>query len=204
MTDRKDHWDGVYGARAENALTWFEDAPEISIDMMRHGGLRPGARVVDVGGGASRLVDALLDEGIANPTVLDLSAEALKVSKDRLGARASDVDWVVADVTQWQPTTRFDIWHDRAVFHFLTEPKDRVAYVQTLTNALKPGGVASIGTFALDGPETCSNLPVQRYSPETLAEALGPAFELVKSCAHIHLTPKGNTQSFSFCVFRRL
>jgi SAM-dependent methyltransferase len=203
MSEREDHWNAVYGARAEAALTWFEDAPEMSIDLIRSAGVTADARVIDVGGGASRLVDALLDDGFSQITVLDLSAQALRVSQERLGKRAGRVHWVAGDITLWLPDGAYDLWHDRAVFHFLTDPEDRAAYLRALRQALRPGGVAVIGTFALDGPETCSGLPVVRYAPETLAQVFGDGFEPVSSRAHRHRTPMGRTQSFVFCTFRR-
>ncbi len=203
MTTREDHWNAVYGARAEAALTWFEETPAQSLALIHHAGVTPEARVVDVGGGASRLVDALLDDGFTRITVLDLSVEALKVSQQRLGDRAGRVNWIAGDITTWQPDGPYDLWHDRAVFHFLTEPADRAAYVLGLSQALRTGGVAVIGTFALDGPEKCSNLPVMRYSAQTLADALGNGFDLIESRVHRHLTPMGRTQSFVFGVFRR-
>ncbi|WP_323035195.1 class I SAM-dependent methyltransferase [Pararhodobacter sp.] len=203
MTDKQDHWNAVYGARTESALTWFEESPAVSREMMVQAGITPGARVLDAGGGASRLVDTLLDDGFTDLTVLDLSAEALKVSQDRLGARAKAVQWIAADITDWQPEGPYDLWHDRAVFHFLTEAADRAAYIRTLTQALRPGGVAIIGTFALDGPEKCSNLPVIRYCADGLAQELGAGFARITCRAHTHQTPMQRTQSFTFCTFRR-
>lgn len=205
MTDKK-HWDTVYGARGETALTWFEEEARISLDLIaRHA--TPNSAVLDVGGGASRLVDGLLDRGFADITVLDLSEAALATSRDRLGARAAQVEWLAADVTLWTPGRAYDLWHDRAVFHFMTTAADRAAYVRALKAALRPGGTAIIATFALDGPETCSNLPVQRYSPQTLAEtleALAPgAFDPVEARAHAHRTPMGRSQSFQISVLRR-
>lgn len=200
------HWDDVYAARPDAALTWFEDRPDLS---MRFVGplLGPDSRIVDVGGGASRMVDALLASGVAQVVVLDLSEAALAVSRTRLGNRADAVTWVVADVTQWQPPLQFDIWHDRAVFHFLTDPEDRVAYVATMLAGLAPGGHALIATFAEDGPKRCSELPVARYSPDALAVELGHlsdgALCPVSSARHEHVTPKGNRQRFQYSLFRR-
>tara|TARA_R110002074_G_scaffold165088_2_gene325078 strand:- start:3472 stop:4086 length:615 start_codon:yes stop_codon:yes gene_type:complete len=204
MTDRETHWNEVYGAREETALTWFEDTPAVSMTLLRRAGLTRQSRVVDVGGGASRLVDALLADGVRDVTVLDLSAAALAVARGRLGARADAVNWVVGDVTKWDPSQPMDLWHDRAVFHFLTEEADRAAYVRTMMRALPAGATAVIGTFALDGPERCSNLPVQRYDAASLARALGDGFERIDSHAHIHRTPMGRSQSFVFGLFKRL
>ena len=204
MSTKTEHWNAVYGARSEGKMTWFEDTPEVSLDMLHLAGAAPDMRLLDAGGGASRLSDALLDKGYEGITVLDLSTEALRLSQDRLGARAASVQWVAADVTTWQPDGAYDLWHDRAVFHFLTEPADRAAYVRTLSRALRPGGVAVIGTFAMDGPETCSNLPVVRYAPDTLAKALGAGFLPITCRPHVHQTPMGRRQSFVFCAFRRV
>jgi len=204
MTDKETHWNEVYGAREETALTWFEDTPAVSMTLLRRAGLTRQSRVVDVGGGASRLVDALLADGVRDVTVLDLSAAALTVARGRLGARADAVNWVVGDVTKWDPSQPMDLWHDRAVFHFLTEEADRAAYVRTMMRALPAGATAVIGTFALDGPERCSGLPVQRYDAASLARALGDGFELIDSHAHIHRTPKGHPQPFVFGLFKRL
>ncbi|WP_417586805.1 class I SAM-dependent methyltransferase [Pararhodobacter oceanensis] len=207
MTSRQEHWDAVYSSSDDAALTWFEDRPDLSLQVIRQIGLpdraRAELRAVDVGGGTSRLVDALLDDGLRDLTVLDLSAEALQVSQDRLGARASLVQWITGDVTEWRPETRFDLWHDRALFHFLTDPEARAAYIRTMTLALRPGGMAVIGTFASDGPERCSNLPVMRYSAETLAQEIGEGFEPLVSLEHIHETPMGRSQPFVYCGFRR-
>lgn len=203
MTDRQTHWDTVYGSREETALTWFEDRPELSLTLLRSAGLTPASRLVDIGGGASRLVDALLGEGLRDVTVLDLSAAALEVAKSRLGARADAVNWVVGDVTQWQSPHPMDLWHDRAVFHFLTDPADRAAYLDTMMRTLPTGAKAMIGTFALDGPEKCSNLPVQRYDAASLARAFDEGFAMIDSRAHLHHTPRGATQSFIFGLFRR-
>ena len=206
-TTTAEHWDRVYGAREEDALTWFEPRPEMSMALIRR--YLPGrGGVIDIGGGASRLVDALLDDGVAPVAVLDLSDAALAVSRDRLGARAGEVEWIAADVTVWEPARRWDLWHDRAVFHFLTTDAARTGYLRALGAALAPGGTAIIATFAEDGPETCSNLPVARYSPEALAAALARLapglLDPVEAMRHVHVTPMGNRQNFQISVFRRL
>ncbi|NKX43009.1 class I SAM-dependent methyltransferase [Roseicyclus persicicus] len=202
------HWDAVYGARAEAALTWFEADPALSLRLIAaHAG--PDAPVIDVGAGASRLVDALLARGYGRLTCLDLSAAALGVAQARLGAAAARVSWVVADVTAWAPEPgAYAVWHDRAAFHFLTDAAARRAYLSRMAAALRPGGHAILMTFAEDGPEMCSGLPVQRWSPAALAaevEAQVPgAFAPVASERHLHHTPKGGAQGFQASVFRRL
>jgi len=205
MAGGQEHWDGVYGARSEDALTWFEAMPAVSLDLVREH-LQPGEPFIDIGAGASRLVDALLDEGFSPLTVLDLSAAALAVSRQRLGSKADDVLWIEADITAWQPERDYSVWHDRAVFHFLTGAEDRAGYARALSAALRPGGIAIIATFADDGPEMCSGLPVVRYAPEGLAQELDRLlpgrFEMLEARRHMHITPKGNRQSFQYSVFQ--
>jgi SAM-dependent methyltransferase len=178
----------------------------VSLDLVRvH--LQPGEPFIDIGAGASRLVDALLDEGFGSPTVLDLSPSALAVSRQRLGARGDDVAWIEADITTWEPDRTYAVWHDRAVFHFLTTAEDRAGYARALSAALRPGGIAIIATFADGGPERCSGLPVMRYAPEALAQELDRLlpgrFETLDAQRHMHITPKGNRQSFQYSVFRK-
>jgi SAM-dependent methyltransferase len=167
-------------------------------------GLGPDAAIVDVGGGASRLVDDLLARGFHDLEVLDLSAEALAVAQRRLGRRAAQVRWTVADVTRFEPTRSYDLWHDRAVFHFLVRPEARAAYVRAMTRAVRPGGQAIVATFAPDGPERCSGLPVVRYDEGALVDALGPAFRRVEHLRHEHGTPAGRVQPFTFVRLQRI
>lgn len=206
MSGGREHWDGVYGARPDDELTWFEATPAVSLALVREH-LQPGAPFIDIGAGASRLVDALLDEGFGPLTVLDLSAAAMAVSRQRLGPRADEVAWTQADVTAWRPGRDYAVWHDRAVFHFLTGAEERAGYARTLDAALRPGGIAIIATFADDGPEMCSGLPVVRYAPEALTRELDRLlpgrFERLDARRHMHITPKGNRQSFQYSVFRR-
>lgn len=200
------HWDRVYGARQEAELTWFEETPSVSYELVTQY-LSPGARFIDVGGGASRLVDRLLAGGYGPLTVLDISAAALAGSQERLGSLASKVEWIVADITRWTPAGTWAVWHDRAVFHFLTDPGDRASYVRAVDKALPTGGFAIIGTFDENGPEKCSGLPVVRYTPEDLAmelQRIAPdLLRPVASLRHVHVTPKGNRQSFQFSVFQK-
>lgn len=200
---REAHWQGVYTTKGEHDVSWFEESPTVSLDLIRATGTGVGASVIDIGGGASRLVDSLLDLGYEAVTVLDLSAQALDTAKARLGSRAARVQWVVADVTTWQPSQSYDVWHDRAAFHFLTDPKDRAAYAERVRQAVRPGGHVIIGTFALDGPERCSGLPIVRHDAASIGEVLGRPFELVESRRHDHLTPMGTVQRFQFSRFRR-
>jgi SAM-dependent methyltransferase len=203
-TRRQQHWQHVYTTKAESEVSWYQESPSPSLDLIELAGATPGASIVDIGGGASRLVDALLDHGFQSVTVLDLSVAALEAAKLRLGNRSREVTWVAADVTTWTPPRIFDVWHDRAAFHFLTEPGDRSAYIARMRAALRVGGSAIIGTFALDGPERCSGLAVSRYDAARLGATLGHDFGLVDSRRHEHTTPGGMTQRFEFSTFSRI
>src|SRR4051794_12496260 len=176
-SNRQSHWQGVYTSKRPDEVSWFQKTPTVSLELLRAAGTTPASSIIDVGGGASRLVDLLLDEGYQALTVLDVSTSALAESQARLGKAATNVSWISADVTTWEPHATYDLWHDRAAFHFLTEPADRAAYVTCLKAALKPGGHAIVATFAPDGPERCSGLPVVRYDGRSLAAVLGDAFE---------------------------
>lgn len=202
--ERQAHWENVYQTKGERDVSWFQESPAISLDLIRATGANLGASIVDIGGGASRLVDALLGEGYNFTTVLDLSEKALATSKSRLGVRGARVNWVAADVTTWHPTQSFDVWHDRAAFHFLTDLQDRLAYAECVGKAVRPGGHVIIATFALDGPERCSGLPVIRHDATTVGEMLGRSFELAEHRRHEHKTPGGATQHFQFSGFVRI
>jgi SAM-dependent methyltransferase len=202
---REQHWQEVYSTKGEMEVSWFQDRPQTSLGLIAQTGLVPAAAsVIDIGGGASRLVDALLAEGWRDITVLDIAGAALARAQARLGDGAARVDWIVADITAWQPQRRYDLWHDRAVFHFLTAPEDRAAYKAALSTAVPAGGHVVIGSFALDGPERCSGLPVRRYSPESLQTELGEGFVLQQSLLEGHQTPAGRMQNFQFSRFRRV
>lgn len=204
MSTRSAHWENVYATKGETEVSWFQDSPAISLALIKAANPDRTAAIIDIGGGASRLVDALLREGYRSLAVLDLSANALEAARARLGPAASNVDWIVSDITTWQPTRSYDVWHDRAAFHFLTEPRDRAAYIERLQSAVRPGGQIIIGTFALDGPEKCSGLPVQRYDGKSLAAELGAAFDLIETRGEIHNTPWKSTQAFQFSRFRKI
>jgi SAM-dependent methyltransferase len=203
MSDRTTHWDNIYATKGETEVSWFQGSPAISLDMIRAANPDHAAGIIDIGGGASRLVDSLLREGYRSLAVLDLSGHALDAAKRRIGPGADAIDWIVADATIWQPAKTYDVWHDRAAFHFLTDPRDRAAYVERLRAAVAPGGQVIIGTFALDGPEQCSGLPVQRHDSASLSAELGPEFELVETHSETHHTPWHSTQAFQFSRFRR-
>ena len=202
-SDRQSHWQTVYLTKGEQEVSWSQPDPQPSLQLIESVAASPDAAIIDVGGGASRLVDALLTRGFHALTVLDLSEAALASAKARIGSASDAVRWVAGDATVWQPRHIFDIWHDRAAFHFLVEERDRAAYLDRLHHGVRPGGHAIIGTFALDGPAKCSGLPVARYDPATLSRTIGPAFELIAEVPHRHVTPWGATQSFQFSVFQR-
>jgi SAM-dependent methyltransferase len=200
---RKAHWENVYTTKREREVSWFQENPAPSLELTALAGLSADSSIIDIGGGASRLVDALVDRNVGQITVLDLSAAALDAARERLGDRGARVKWLVADVTAWEPSQTYDLWHDRAAFHFLTDASDRSAYVRHLKRAVRSGGHVIIGTFAPDGPERCSGLPVMRYDAGILCTVLGTDFELMDSRRHDHITPWGAVQRFQFSTFRR-
>ena len=202
--NRPEHWDAIYRTRGERGVSWFEQLPALSLQMLEAAGLSADTCVVDVGGGESRLVDELLTRGLDCLAVLDLSHEALAHARARLGRAAGTVTWIETDVTAAWSLKPMDIWHDRAVFHFLVDPGDRHQYVRHLRQTLKPRGSVIIATFAPDGPEMCSGLPVVRYSPPALAVELGDDFTLIESRPYMHTTPGGTMQSYQYSRFQRV
>lgn len=202
MPDGKLHWDQTYEAKGDH-VSWFQESPGRSFEMIRAAAPARNTGIIDVGAGASRLVDALVAEGYFDLTLLDISKVALSRTRARLGTSARGINFIAADITRWAPTRSWDLWHDRAVFHFLTTPSAQKAYVRALGQGTKPGAIIILATFALSGPETCSGLPVQRYSPETLAARLGPDFVLETASEETHQTPFGTTQDFTYAGFRR-
>lgn len=202
--DRAAHWQTVYQSKDRAAVSWFRPHLDASLALLKRAGLNPDSRVIDVGGGASTLVDDLLDLGVRHVTVLDISAAALDVARQRLGARAAKVDWLVADVTRAQLAPQsYYLWHDRATLHFLVNPADAARYVATATHAIANGGHAVIGGFATDGPEQCSRLPVVRREAEDVVELFGPAFSLIQSERELHATPWGTPQAFAYALLRK-
>ena len=202
--EREAYWQNVYTTRPTAGVGWYEPDPVVSRRLVAEA-VRGGARsIIDVGGGASFLVDHLLELDVSRIAVLDVSEAGMDVSKRRLGNRASRVEWIVGDVTNVSDVGRFDVWHDRAVFHFLVEPEERAAYVRLAQRTLVPGGPLFIATFAPDGPERCSGLPVCRYDGELLAQAFGSAFRLDATERHTHTTPGGIEQSFVYATFTRV
>lgn len=201
--ERKAHWEDVYRTKAPEAVSWYQPHAGRSLDLVRELAPDRRAAIIDVGGGASPLVDDLVSEGFSDLTVLDLSGAALAEARQRLGALAAGVHWVEADALEVHlPQASVDLWHDRAVFHFLTSTDDQRRYVEQVRNAVKPGGHVVMATFAEDGPTQCSGLTVQRYSPESLRTVFGPGFQLVHTSRETHVTPAGTEQAFIYCVFQ--
>ncbi|OFV92575.1 MAG: SAM-dependent methyltransferase [Acidobacteria bacterium RIFCSPLOWO2_02_FULL_64_15] len=201
--NRKAHWDRIYASKTAEDVSWFQLTPATSLRLLEAANVGLSSCAIDIGGGDSRLVDHLLAKGLTCLTVLDVSAAALARVKARLGPRQQIVNWVEADVTLDWSVPPVDVWHDRAVFHFLTDAVDRTAYVARLKEIVKPGGAVIVATFALDGPEKCSGLPVMRYSAEGLAAELGPGFTLLETVNEDHRTPAGVRQAFCYTRFRR-
>ncbi len=201
---RQEHWNQVYLTKAPDEVSWHQTTPATSLQLIEAAGIAKDQGVIDVGGGVSVLVDCLLDAGFVRPAVLDISAAALAHARQRLGARADSVDWVVADVTEFTSGRQFALWHDRAVFHFLTALADRRKYVAAMQRALLPAGHVIIGTFALDGPAKCSGLDVVRYDAAAIAAELGAEFQLRGQRDETHVTPWSTEQRFSFFHFTRV
>lgn len=198
------HWQHVYRTKAESDVSWFESLPAVSLQLLESAGLTRDTCVIDVGGGDSHLVDVLAARGLDCVAVLDVSETALARAKARLGPAAGALVWIRSDVAADWSLKPMDIWHDRAVFHFLVDPADRAAYLRQLRRTLKSNGTVIIATFAPEGPDRCSGLPVARYSPESLATELGPDFRLMESVRHTHVTPWGTAQAFQYSRFARV
>jgi SAM-dependent methyltransferase len=201
----KTHWDSVYRSKMPTELSWYQSQPTQSLKLLEQLAVAPSAGIIDVGGGASTLVDALLDRGFDHLTVLDISHAALEHARTRLGLRAASVTWIEGDITRVDLGAKgiYDVWHDRAVFHFLINPDDRRRYAAAAARALRSGGAAIIATFSPQGPERCSGLPVMRYDSELLARELGSEFSLEHSVEDLHHTPAGASQAFTYTVLRR-
>lgn len=202
--EAKTHWEKIHQAKAPTQVSWYQEHATLSLNYIQQANPDKTGHVIDIGGGISTLVDDLLREGFTAITVLDISAAALQVAQKRLGDLAAQVTWLVADITQVQlPEQTYDVWHDRAVFHFLTDPADRQRYVQAVQRAVKPGGTVIVATFASDGPLQCSGLDVVRYNPDSLHDQFGADFGLVNSAEETHQTPFGTEQKFIYCYCRK-
>ncbi|MEO8848020.1 MAG: class I SAM-dependent methyltransferase [Casimicrobiaceae bacterium] len=201
--DSKLHWENVYRTKQPTEVSWYRPHLEISLQLIEEAASNRDANIIDVGAGESTFVDDLLVRGYRNLYAMDLSTTALEVAKARLGTAAHNVQWLWGDVRTFAfGTQQFDVWHDRAVFHFLTEAKDRAAYVRQVARAMKPGGHVVVAAFGPQGPAKCSGLDVVRYSPDALHDEFGAAFRLVKHLTELHQTPMGSTQQFTYCYCR--
>jgi 2-polyprenyl-3-methyl-5-hydroxy-6-metoxy-1,4-benzoquinol methylase len=202
--DAKAHWARIYGTLAPTELSWYQEHPRLSLALIQRTGTSTAAQIIDVGGGSSRLVDALLAEGYQHVTVLDIAGSALELARQPLGSRAAAVTWIEADITTVDlPRHGYDVWHDRAVFHFLLQPEERRRYVETRRHAVRRDGYVIMATFALEGPTRCSGLNLVRYSPASLADEFGDEFELVQWMRELHRTPRGVDQAFLYCSFHK-
>lgn len=198
MENRKNHWEKIYSEKSPLEVSWYQEEPRFSLNMIHHSGIGKEEPVIDVGGGASVLVDCLLAEGYRRLAVLDISSAALAAAKSRLGAKASLVEWFETDITEFQPPHDFALWHDRAVFHFLTQAKDREKYVAAARKALRPQGQLILAAFAIGGPEKCSGLEVVQYDSKKLLGEVGDGFRLVEEAVEVHVTPAKKEQLFSY------
>ena len=200
---RRTHWEKVYQTKSADEMSWYQSQPTLSLDLIEATGAGHHSAIIDIGGGASTLVDELLARGYDNLAVLDVAEPAFATTKERLGESAATVEWYVADITAFDPPHRWTVWHDRAVFHFLVEETDRAAYLAALERGVEPSGHAIIATFGPNGPPRCSGLPVHRYSPTELSAVLGVGWELVSGTSEEHETPSGAVQAFVYCHFCR-
>lgn len=201
--ERQNHWEQVYKTKPLEQVSWYQPTPETSLKYIAEAGLDLSAAIIDVGGGDSLLADHLLQAGFTDITVLDISQTALERAKKRLGAKAEKIHWIAADAAHWQPERSYDLWHDRAAFHFLTQPADIKRYRDTASQHIRPGGFLLLGTFSDKGPEKCSGLTVQRYGAGTLTRTWAKGFEKITCRTTDHATPSGSLQNFLFCLFQR-
>ncbi len=199
--DRKKHWETVYETKNPDQVSWTQEKPQTSLGFIHSFGLEKTAKIIDIGGGDSTLVDYLLEEGFENVTVLDISAKSLEKAKNRLGEKANKVNWIVSDITEFEPNITYDVWHDRATFHFLTRPEQIKKYITTARNSVS--GFLIIGPFSQNGPEKCSGLEIKQYNEEELTLELKDGFDKIKCITEDHFTPFKTTQNFLFCSFKR-
>ncbi|MFN3752541.1 class I SAM-dependent methyltransferase [Flavobacterium sp.] len=203
MQNNKSHWENVFANKNPNEVSWTQKYPTTSMNYLESLNLSKTANIIDIGGGDSKLVDALLEKGYQNIWVLDISEFALEKSKKRLGDKASLVHWIVSDITEFQPEVTFDFWHDRAVFHFLTEQESINKYVTIINKAMADNGNFLLGTFSENGPLKCSGLEIKQYSETTMEQTFQENFEVIKCFTENHTTPFNTTQNFQFCGFRK-
>lgn len=199
--DYKNHWENVYETKNPDEVSWTQKVPKTSLDLIEETSKGKSSKIIDVGGGDSNLVDFLLEKGFENISVLDISAKALEKAKTRLGTQAGNVDWIVTNITEFEPQTTYDIWHDRAAFHFLTTEEEIKRYVEIVKNVVSDTLI--IGTFSVNGPQKCSGLPIVQYNEDDLKAIFSDSFELVKSFTEDHITPFNTVQNFIFCQFKK-
>lgn len=203
MKEKKTHWEDVYQKKDIEEVSWYQPKAETSMDYIGSFGLKKDAKIIDIGGGDSFLAENLLSEGYTNISVLDISEAALDRARSRMGAKADKIQWIVADASEFSPSEKYDLWHDRATFHFLTEAGEIAGYLKTLKNSVKKGGYVLMGTFSEKGPEKCSGIKIKQYSLHDLSELLENGFETME-CKNVdHITPSGSVQNFSFCSFKK-
>ena len=203
MTNRKEHWEKIYSTKSSHEVSWTQDTPTTSLNFIHSFGLSLDSPIIDIGGGESRLVDYLLDEGFTNITVLDISKVGLEKAQQRLGSRAKNVKWIVSDITEFEPQEHYRVWHDRATFHFLTTEEQVQKYLAAVTSALSGSAYMTIGTFSENGPAKCSGLEIQQYSEQKLEELLQVDFKKIRCIHEDHVTPFQTTQNFLFCSFAK-
>lgn len=202
ISQRKAHWDKIYTSKDHKEVSWYQESPSISLALLKQIGVAEDDAIIDIGAGASTLVDALIEQGYEDISILDISDNALDIVKQRLADKADIPKYYTADVTEFSPARQFDVWHDRAVFHFLTQQSDKEKYVQRLSELLKPTGRAIIGTFSLNGPNQCSGLDIEQYDELMIAKLMGTQLELIDSCVDVHTTPGGATQEFMYFLLK--
>ena len=204
MFERKKHWGDVYQDKTPSELSWYQKEPKLSLELIRSTNAASNDAIIDIGAGTSVLVDYLKKEHYTNLTVLDISENAIAIAKKRLGKSAKSINWIVSDITKFDVFQKFSLWHDRALFHFLTDPSDRGIYVKALINAVRPEGHLIIATFAIGGPKKCSGLEIVQYDSEKMIAELGDNFKLVEERKEVHITPANKEQKFNFFLFRRV
>jgi 2-polyprenyl-3-methyl-5-hydroxy-6-metoxy-1,4-benzoquinol methylase len=202
--DRKNHWENIYQTKELKDVSWFQAKPETSLDFFKQFNVSLSSKIIDIGGGDSLLVDHLLNLGYQDISVLDISSAAINRAKNRLGEQAKNVKWIVADASTFKPTEKYDFWHDRAAFHFLTEEQEISNYLETAQQHINPKGVMIIGTFSKEGPTKCSGIEIKQYSESSMTERLNAFFEKIKCITVNHKTPFNTVQNFVFCSFRKV
>lgn len=203
QAEPKDHWEKIYETKVETEFSWFQEYPQTSIDFINLFNLSKDSKIIDIGGGDSHLVDALIELGYTNIYVLDISAKAIQRAKDRLGHHAQRVNWIVADITEFTPDVSFDFWHDRAAFHFLTTEEQIGCYLTTVSKAIQPNGYLVLGTFSESGPKKCSGLEIRQYSAASMSHLFEQDFKRIKCIEENHATPFNTLQNFVFCSFQK-